>query len=1549
MAHQNVQDDKQILIQSWISQLNSDQFNVDEVNYRDLPQDDLLLLLNMAQIQYDIDRGRQNVITLIKHLLEQKLVDIQLLLRKLDGDLLADLNLVDAKAFHRKAVKISTRLFYKQEKFNLLCEESEGYSKLLTLLSRFNGDVEQSRAQTLSGKDAVEHNDIFPQIETLIGQFNLDPNRTLSLVLDAFGNNLQQNELYISLISHWSNRSELESFSRALSTHMAFKLRHEGGGELTLAVAAYLIKGRLMNMEDIYGYLSPVKDDFEFSAHVSTTTDNNSNNDIDQKKELTKFRLCIHLFKVGDIQSALMVLNEFPDLVQYSPAVVKEFCYCLVNVIRPLYQSCCVLPRLVNVNSLHKQFASSQPLMIVQDMDTLIEQVFPLLNLLKESIGCDSVLCQMLSKLAAVGMKDSVVGNRKLWLRVISECLLPGLCVNEDSPGVINCEIWNIFCEMSYSVRYTLYGDWMAKYDASPKLSTVKDDVVQETKKIMRRISKDNVRQFGRQLAKLSSRNPLLVFDVVLDQLQVYENMIQPMVDSFAYMTSLTYDTLIYCIVSKLASGGSRIKEDGMNVSSWLSSLSSLTSNLIIKCDVDFTGLLQYVLKQMIAGQVVDLVILKDILSLVVGNAVLLENGSMQQLEAMSCGPMMKSQLLHLQSEISPRRIAIAADRLLAALTKQNLAGSLLECILVVKTTPSFDINGNNKHVKLISSLHDQTQLTLLFLVHFLTRNVTEDVELQNILPSIDKLLQLNVQDADIWHVYRGTLSKQLRNVLTADAGSSDSSILVQQLQVLPDVICNTRCEQLPLCNELFYKLFWSLDLGMINDCAELYAEQIGKYQNEPGKLGIADSLQSELYNRQSEVRNVVENLKAVATQLFIRLDNRNDIGTQAYHYCFRSRALLSPLDALFAARFFWLLLDIDAPLFSHLTVIDKIVHDLQICFFSCSQMEAANMGIFLNEILSKLSTWYQDEDLYKGQAQFHHGFKQKWSSDAEMNRQLPDEETSLKYQDFQYVVQTFFKRVRLAVVASLESACYTSIRNCIIMLDKMKDVFPLFQLIGSNLEQRISRALAAEIRDDLKVLLTRYLAVLGRNKQQWIKMEVDKRQVALYLDGSSMSLSISSGSVGSRSDIEEDVDEDDRNIEHEEVESSMVSGEDQSQHLNDEQQSQESSQTQQMELENSKVTDIVNDPQEEAIDFEEGEYEEGNVTVLNEMRDEASIMMDTTDVSGWGHLGVSESQDSAESMLSEELTNNADNDAEDGAIAVENHSKETQVVGIQDGQSQTPSLVKSPLMKSRSRSPSQSRPDMSLKLDTGRSGWNVSPTPEQRHSVTSSLRYNARKESTAQASASSSSISREKSPYHETRSASERSRSVKADDNRQKRVHVEDFKSYDDGKRRRLPEQQQTSVHSGGYGREEYYSRSQRSNDDHLRQHSAQRGYEQRSSTSRLDSSSRSHYQQPLTASRESQRSSRYDDQSGGGRGRAGDYRDNYANQRRYSGDYHGRQDSRGLAPSSAVSRTGPSHLQSQQSSQSQSQSQSSKQARDAEQLRRVALASMNRNVRRH
>lgn len=65
-------------------------------------------------------------------------------------------------------------------------EESEGYSKLaVELLS-------------ISSKDDV--NTVFNQVSNLIGQFNLDPNRTVDLLLDCFGCNFEAHRIFIDLL-----------------------------------------------------------------------------------------------------------------------------------------------------------------------------------------------------------------------------------------------------------------------------------------------------------------------------------------------------------------------------------------------------------------------------------------------------------------------------------------------------------------------------------------------------------------------------------------------------------------------------------------------------------------------------------------------------------------------------------------------------------------------------------------------------------------------------------------------------------------------------------------------------------------------------------------------------------------------------------------------------------------------------------------------------------------------------------------------------------------------------------------------------------------------------------------------------------------------------------------------------------------------------------------------------------------------------------------------------------------------------------------------------
>lgn len=61
---------------------------------------------------------------------------------------------------------------YKQQKYNLFREESEGYAKLVTELN-----------QDLTTVTPVE---VMKVIKSIIGFFNLDPNRVLDIILESF-------------------------------------------------------------------------------------------------------------------------------------------------------------------------------------------------------------------------------------------------------------------------------------------------------------------------------------------------------------------------------------------------------------------------------------------------------------------------------------------------------------------------------------------------------------------------------------------------------------------------------------------------------------------------------------------------------------------------------------------------------------------------------------------------------------------------------------------------------------------------------------------------------------------------------------------------------------------------------------------------------------------------------------------------------------------------------------------------------------------------------------------------------------------------------------------------------------------------------------------------------------------------------------------------------------------------------------------------------------------------------------------------------------------
>lgn len=78
---------------------------------------------------------------------------------------------------------------YKQQKFNLLREESEGFSKAITELN-----------QDFSANN-VTSKQLYDRLMALIGYFDIDPNRMLDLVLESFECNLSKSQVYIELLN----------------------------------------------------------------------------------------------------------------------------------------------------------------------------------------------------------------------------------------------------------------------------------------------------------------------------------------------------------------------------------------------------------------------------------------------------------------------------------------------------------------------------------------------------------------------------------------------------------------------------------------------------------------------------------------------------------------------------------------------------------------------------------------------------------------------------------------------------------------------------------------------------------------------------------------------------------------------------------------------------------------------------------------------------------------------------------------------------------------------------------------------------------------------------------------------------------------------------------------------------------------------------------------------------------------------------------------------------------------------------------------------------
>ncbi|KDN40871.1 hypothetical protein K437DRAFT_258489 [Tilletiaria anomala UBC 951] len=172
--------------------------------------------------------GRYKLAGVLQILLEREVVPRIEGAARLDDELLQAAKLIDnAMDFKRKEARVKTNILYRQQKFNLLREENEGFSKALEVILGGMGPPVTASIEQSSGKVLVHEQErepirkkraakIWRNLLALIGYFDLEPNRVLDLILDLFITNVNRHyPFFLSLIaaSQWGSAKGKERAS----------------------------------------------------------------------------------------------------------------------------------------------------------------------------------------------------------------------------------------------------------------------------------------------------------------------------------------------------------------------------------------------------------------------------------------------------------------------------------------------------------------------------------------------------------------------------------------------------------------------------------------------------------------------------------------------------------------------------------------------------------------------------------------------------------------------------------------------------------------------------------------------------------------------------------------------------------------------------------------------------------------------------------------------------------------------------------------------------------------------------------------------------------------------------------------------------------------------------------------------------------------------------------------------------------------------------------------------------------------------------------------
>ncbi|KAL3684910.1 hypothetical protein R1sor_002932 [Riccia sorocarpa] len=1136
---------------------------------------------------------RTRLIDLAKWLVHMELVPVRLLQERCEAEFLWEAEMIKIKAneLKSKEVRVNTRLLYQQTKFNLLREESEGYAKLLTLLCQGGPDGLTKQTSTA----------VVSTIKSLIGHFDLDPNRVFDIVLECF--ELQpENAAFLELIP---------LFPKSHTSHiLGFKFQYYQRPEVEDPVptglyrlAATLIKEDFIDLDSIYAHLLP-KDEDALEQYEEVAKKR-----IDEANKIGKINLAatgkdlmeeekpgdvtIYLYAALDMENeavaerskelvtnqklgllnGFLVVNDWPHafvlferLAALNPVAHPQICEGLSRAIEraigPYYAT--VRPGYLSKIGSRTKGSETQPNSVdskpqdgpKQTAPELPKEVFQMLSCIGPYLHRDVLLLQKVCRVlkgyysaalaSVVGpstnsqegadqdRRDAKQALKEARFRVeeaLGSCLLPSLQLLPANPAVI-IEIWDVMCLLPYEVRYRLYGEWEKEDERIPMVLAARQTAKLDTRRILKRLAKENLKQLGRMVAKIAHANPMTVLRTIVHQIEAYKDMIAPVVDAFKYLTQLEYDVLEYVVIERLAQGGrEKLKDDGLNVSDWLQSLASFWGHLCKKYpSMELRGLFQYLVNQLKKGEGIELVVLQELIQQM-ASVEYTENVTEDQLEAMAGGETLRFQATAFGVTRNNKALMKSTNRLRDSLFPKDepkLAVPLL--LLIAQQRTNVVVNANAPHIKMVSEQFDRCHGTLLQYVEFLTSAVSPVSAYAQLIPTLDDLVhKYHIEPEVAFLIYRpvmrlfkthkssslswpGDTSKSLVQVdgnkegaatrtnseLVLDLGPNRKTLTWSDLLQTVHSILPSRAWY-SLSPEL-YATFWGLTLHDLYVPRKRYEAEMGKQRaalkileenSDNSHAAVAkrkkdkekiqevlDRLGAELQKQEQNVTTVHQRLVREKDSWLTSCPDFLKTNMEFLQRCIFPRCVFSMMDAVYCARFVHTLHSLGTPYFNTVNHIDVLIcKTLQPMISCCTEYEAGRLGRFLCETLKMAYHWKSDEVTYERECGNMPGFAVLYRDPNSARVTFPQ---------FVKIHWKWSARLTKLLVQCLESSDYMEIRNALTILTKLSSVFPVMKKSGINLEKRVSKIKADE-REDLKVLAIGVAAALATRKNSWV------------------------------------------------------------------------------------------------------------------------------------------------------------------------------------------------------------------------------------------------------------------------------------------------------------------------------------------------------------------------------------------------------------------------------------------------------------------------------